>query len=155
MEPRANAPTRRLQAVRTLASAGIPVGVLVAPIVPALTDQDLETVLEASAHAGADSAGYVMLRLPLEIRDLFVEWLEANYPLRAKHVMSLVQQIREGKDNDSTFGKRMRGTGKFAELVRQRFEIACRRLNLNARDLKLDTSLFAVPRPANGQLALF
>jgi DNA repair photolyase len=155
MEPRANAPARRLQAVRTLASAGIPVGVLVAPIVPALTDQDLETVLEASAHAGADSAGYVMLRLPLEIRDLFVEWLEANYPLRAKHVMSLVQQIRGGKDNDSTFGKRMRGTGKFAELVRQRFEIACRRLNLNARDLKLDTSSFAVPRPSNGQLALF
>ena len=155
MEPRANAPTRRLQAVRTLASAGIPVGVLVAPIVPALTDQDLETVLEASAHAGADTAGYVMLRLPLEIRDLFVEWLEANYPLRAKHVMSLVQQLRDGKDNDSTFGLRMRGTGKFADLIEQRFEIACRRLKLNARDLTLDTSLFAVPRPSNGQLALF
>jgi DNA repair photolyase len=155
MEPRANAPARRLQAVRTLAEARIPVGVLVAPVIPALTDQDLEAVLAASAHAGADSAGYVMLRLPLEIRDLFVEWLEANYPLRAKHVMSLVQQIREGKDNDSTFGKRMRGTGKFADLIKQRFEIACRRLNLNARDLKLETSLFAVPRPSNDQLALF
>jgi DNA repair photolyase len=155
MEPRASAPARRLQAVRALAEAGIPVGVLVAPVIPALTDQHLESVLEASAHAGADSAGYVMLRLPLEIRDLFVEWLEANYPMRAKHVMSLIQQVREGKDNDSTFGRRMRGTGNFADLIKQRFEIACRRLNLNARDLKLETSLFAVPRPSNGQLALF
>jgi len=155
MEPRASAPSRRIQAVRTLATSGIPVGVLVAPVVPALTDQDLEAVLEAARNAGADSAGYVILRLPLEVRDLFVDWLEANYPLRARHVLSLVQQMRDGMDNDSTFGKRMRGTGQFAELIRQRFDIACRRLQLNARDLALDTSLFAVPRRASGQLALF
>jgi len=155
MEPRANAPARRLQAVRTLAGAGIPVGVLASPVVPALTDHDLEAVLEAAASAGADSAGYVMLRLPLEVRDLFVEWLEANYPLRARHVMSLVHQFRDGKDNDPRFGSRMRGTGTIADLVRQRFEIACRRLKLNAREPTLDTSLFAVPRPAGGQLALF
>ncbi len=97
MEPRANAPTRRMQAVHRLSAAGIPVGVLVAPIVPALTDHDLETVLEAAASAGADSAGYVLLRLPREVRDLFVEWLSANYPQRAAHVMSLVQQMREGQ----------------------------------------------------------
>ena len=155
MEPRANAPTRRLQTVRALADAGIPVGVLVAPVIPALTDHELEAVLEASANAGADNAGYVMLRLPLEVRDLFVEWLEANYPLRARHVMSLVRQLRDGRDNDPTFNNRMRGTGKFAELIRQRFAIACRRLKLNARDSTLDTSLFAVPPPADGQLALF
>ena len=155
MEPRATAPKRRIQTVRALAEAGIPVGVLVAPLIPALTDHDLETVLGASANAGADSAGYVMLRLPLELHDLFVEWLEANYPLRAKHVMSLVQQMREGKYNDPNFGTRMRGTGKFADLIEQRFEVACKRLKLNARDLTLDTSLFAVPRSANGQFSLF
>jgi DNA repair photolyase len=155
LEPRASAPARRIEAVRTLAAAGIPVGVLVAPVVPALTDHDLEAVLEAARDAGADSAAYIILRLPLEVRDLFVDWLEANYPLRARHVLSLVQQMRDGKDNDSTFGDRMRGTGKFAELISQRFAIACRRLRLNARSLPLDTSLFAVPRPPGGQLALF
>ena len=155
MEPRASTPARRLQTVRTLAQAGIPVGVLVAPVVLALTDPDLERILAASANAGANSAGYVMLRLPLEVRDLFVEWLEAHYPLRAKHVMSLVQQIREGQDNDSSFGTRMRGTGQFAELIKQRFEIACRRLKLSAADSTLDTSLFAVPSLTNRQLALF
>ena len=155
MEPRASAPARRLQTVRTLAQAGIPVGVLVAPVVLALTDPDLERILAASANAGADSAGYVMLRLPLEVRDLFVEWLEAHYPLRAKHVMSLVQQIREGKDNDPGFGTRMRGTGQFAELIKQRFEIACRRLKLNAADSTLDTSLFTVPSLTKRQLDLF
>ena len=155
MEPRASTPARRLQTVRTLAQAGIPVGVLVAPVVLALTDPDLERILAASANAGANSAGYVMLRLPLEVRDLFVEWLEAHYPLRAKHVMSLVQQIREGQDNDSSFGTRMRGTGQFAELIKQRFEIACRRLKLNAADSTLDTSLFAVPSLTNRQLELF
>jgi DNA repair photolyase len=155
MEPRAGAPARRLQTVRTLAETGIPVGVLVAPVVLGLTDHDLERILAASASAGADSAGYVMLRLPLEVRDLFVEWLEAHHPLRAKHVMSLVQQVREGQDNDPGFGTRMRGTGQFAELIKQRFEIACRRLKLNAADSTLDTSLFAVPSQTIRQLDLF
>jgi DNA repair photolyase len=155
MEPRAAAPARRIQTVRRLVESGIPVGVLVAPIVPALTDHDVESVLEAASSAGADSAGYVLLRLPLEVRDLFVEWLEANYPLRAKHVMSLIQQARQGKDNDSAFGSRMRGTGPLAELLKRRFAIACRRLKLNARDLALDTSRFAVPASINNQLTLF
>jgi len=155
MEPRASAPARRIEAVRALAAAGIPVGVLVAPVVPALTDHDLEAVLEAARDAGADSAACIILRLPLEVRDLFVDWLEAAYPLRARHVLSLVRQMRGGKDNDSTFGERMRGTGRFADLISQRFAIACRRLQLNARSLALDTSAFAVPRPASGQLALF
>ncbi len=155
LEPRANAPARRIEAIRRLAAAGIPTGVIVGPVIPALTDKDIESVLEAASGAGACDAHYVMLRLPLEIRDLFVEWLQAHYPLRAKHVMSLVQQVRGGRDNDSAFGSRMRGTGMFAELIRQRFDVARRRHNLNARDLAPDTSSFAVPRPAGGQLSLF
>ncbi len=156
LEPRANAPTRRIEAIRRLSEAGIPTGVIVAPMIPALTDKDIESVLEAAAGAGASSAHYVMLRLPLEIRDLFVEWLQAHYPMRAKHVMSLVHQVRVGKDNDSVFGSRMRGTGKFAELIRLRFDIACRRLKLNARELPVDTSLFSVPdAESRRQLPLF
>jgi DNA repair photolyase len=155
LEPRANAPARRIEAIRRLAAAGIPTGVIVGPVIPALTDKDIESVLEAASGAGACDAHYVMLRLPLEIRDLFVEWLQAHYPLRAKHVMSLVQQVRGGRDNDSAFGSRMRGTGMFAELIRQRFDVARRRHNLNARYLAPDTSSFAVPRPAGGQLSLF
>jgi len=132
MEPRANSPARRIHAVEQLSRAGIPTGVFVAPIIPALTDKDLERVLEAAAQAGARYAGYVMLRLPLELRDLFTEWLQAHYPLRAAHVMSLVRQMRAGRDNDSTFGQRMRGTGPIADLLERRFRIACKRLGLNA-----------------------
>ena len=155
LEPRANAPARRIAAIRNLSDSGIPAGVIVAPVIPALTDKDIESVLEAAAAAGACSAGYVMLRLPLEVRDLFVDWLDAHYPMRAKHVMSLVQQMRDGKENDSAFGSRMRGTGKFAELIKQRFDIACRRLELNARNWPVDTVLFMVPGAATDQLTLF
>lgn len=155
MEPRANAPARRLDAVKRLSAAGIPTGVIVAPIVPALTDTDLEKVLTAAADAGASHAAYVVLRLPLEVRDLFVEWLETHFPLRAKHVMSQVQQMRDGKDNDPRFGQRMRGTGHFADLLRQRFRVAVHRLGLNAVRAPLDTSRFCVPSPETGQLGLF
>jgi len=150
MEPRAAAPTRRLQAVKTLHDAGIPVGVMVAPIIPQLNDRDLEAILEAAAANGARGAGWVMLRLPLEVAPLFRAWLETHYPLRAAHVMSLVRQMRGGRDYDSTFGTRMRGTGEFAELIARRFTIACRRLGLN-RDRRehagLDVSRFRPPRP--------
>ncbi|MDB5723961.1 MAG: repair photolyase, partial [Novosphingobium sp.] len=155
MEPRANTPDRRFQAVERLAQAGIPTTVIVAPIVPALTDAHLERVVERAAQAGADSAGYVLLRLPLEVRDLFVEWLEAHFPLRAKHVMSLVNQMRGGKDYDSAFGTRMKGTGLFAELIARRFEIACARHGLNRTRTPLNTALFQVPGVAKPQMDLF
>lgn len=155
LEPRTSAPRRRLEAVRTLAAAGIPVGVMTAPVIPAITDVALETVLEAAAEAGADSAGYVILRLPLEIRDLFVEWLEAHYPLRAEHVMSIVRQMRGGRDYDSHFGTRMRGAGLFAELIARRFALATRRLGLNERRYAFDTTRFAVPRADGPQRELF
>lgn len=145
LEPRANTPMRRIEAVRALSAVGVPVGVLVAPIIPALTDHDIENVLKTASEAGAVSAGYVMLRLPLEVRDLFVSWLEAHYPMRARHVMSLVEQVRDGKHYDATFGQRMRGTGKHATLIAQRFEIACRRFGLNRERHPLRTDLFSVP----------
>jgi DNA repair photolyase len=153
MEPRAAAPQRRLQAVKTLHEAGIPVGVMVAPIIPQLNDRDLEAILEAAAANGARGAGWVMLRLPREVAPLFREWLDAHYPLRAAHVMSLVRQTRGGRDYDGTFGTRMRGSGAFAELIERRFTLACRRLGLN-RDRRehagLDTSRFRPPSPGDG-----
>lgn len=155
LEPRATAPARRIEAIRRLSDAGIRTGVIVAPVIPAVTDSDIESVLEAAAGAGACGAGYVILRLPREVRDLFVEWLEAHYPMRAKHVMSLVQQMRDGRDNDSAFGSRMRGTGTIAELIKRRFDVARHRLNLDGRDLTVETSLFAVPSAVGGQLSLF
>lgn len=160
MEPRAAAPVRRLQAIKTLHEAGIPVGVMVAPIIPQLNDRDLEAILEAAAANGARGAGWVMLRLPLEVAPLFRAWLEAHYPLRAAHVMSLVRQMRGGRDYQSAFGTRMRGSGEFAELIARRFEIACRRFGLN-RDRRehagLDVTRFRPPRPdgAAGQGELF
>ena len=149
MEPRAAAPHRRLQAVKTLSDAGIPVGVMVAPIIPQLNDRDLEAILEAAAANGAQSAGWVLLRLPLEVAPLFREWLDVHYPLRAGHIMSLVRQMRGGRDYDSTFGTRMRGSGEFADLIARRFAIACRRfgLNLTRREhVGLDVSRFRPPK---------
>ena len=154
MEPRANSPARRIEAIARLAAAGIPAAVIVAPVVPALTDRDLEQVLEAARGAGASSASYVVLRLPLEVRDLFVQWLEQHFPLRARHVMSLVQQMRGGRDYDPTFSVRMRGTGVFAELIQRRFRVACSRLGLE-RGSTLDTAQFRVPAAAAAQLDLF
>ena len=156
LEPRCSAPARRLEAVRRLAGAGIPVGVLVAPVIPFLTDHEIEPVLEAAAAAGATSAGYVLMRLPWELKELFRDWLQTHYPLKAGHVMSRVQQMRGGRDNDPAFGARMRGSGELAELLRRRFEIACKRFGLNAnqRGAALDTTLFRPPR-RDGQLGLF
>ena len=156
LEPRCSAPTRRLQTIARLAAAGIPVGVLVAPVIPFLTDHEIEPVLEAAAAAGASSAGYVLMRLPLEVKELFRDWLAAHYPLKADHVMSRVQQMRGGRDNDSAFGARMRGQGELATLLRRRFEIACKRHGLHngERGAALDHSLFKAPRP-DGQLGLF
>jgi len=158
LDPRAPTPQRRLEMIKALADAGVPVGVLVAPVIPQLTDKDLEAILEAAAAHGARAAGWVMLRLPHEVKELFRDWLAQHYPLRAAHVMSLVQQVRGGRDYDSTFGVRQRGEGLFAELIAKRFELACKRLKLNEdRTLYLDTTRFRRPgvRAASGQLDLF
>jgi DNA repair photolyase len=156
LEPRASAPHRRIQAIRTLASAGVPVGVLVAPIIPALNDRDMEAVLEQAADAGARSAGYTVIRLPYELKTLFREWLALHAPQRAEHVMSLIQQMNGGRDYDSNFATRMHGQGVFAALLRRRFEVACRRHGFaRARDPALDTSRFVPPRKASPQGELF
>lgn len=156
LEPRASAPHRRLQAVETLNAAGVPCGVMVAPIIPWIADRWLEQIVERAAQAGAKIAGYTVLRLPYELKDLFREWLALHAPERAEHVMSLIRQMRGGKDNDARFGARMRGEGEFAELIRQRFRLACRKHGLNAtRDLALDTSHFAPPRMPSAQGELF
>ena len=157
LDPRAPTPQRRLEIIEALAKAGVPVGVNVAPVIPQLTDKDLEAILEAAASRGARSAMWTMLRLPREVKDLFRDWLAKHYPLRAEHVMSLVQQVRGGRDNDPAFGSRMRGEGLFADLIARRFALACKRLGLNEdRTLRLDTTRFRPPRgPASAQLDLF
>ena len=155
LEPRAAAPQRRLAAVKALSAAGIPVGVMAAPMIPQLNDRDLESILEAGAAHGARWAGWTMLRLPHEVKDLFRDWLAQHYPLRAAHVMSLIRQVRGGRDNDPNFGSRMRGTGHIATLLARRFELTCARLGLNSeRATTLDTTQFRPPRDTN-QLPLF
>jgi len=128
--------------------------VLVAPIIPALTDESIERVLQAASEAGACTAGYTMLRLPLEVRDLFVEWLRTHYPQRADRVMSLVRQMRDGRDNDPAFGSRMRGSGPYAELISQRFKLARRRFGLDQTRPALDSSRFQPPQTASAQMSL-
>jgi DNA repair photolyase len=154
MEPRASAPHRRLAAIRALSDAGIPVGVMVAPVIPAVTDHELEAILEAAHGAGAQSASYVLLRLPHELKDLFRDWLQAHLPDRAAHVMSLVRQMRGGRDYDPQFGSRMRGEGQFATLLGQRFRLAHRRLGFPGLPA-LDETLFVAPRPRSAQGELF
>ncbi|HEY3785649.1 MAG TPA: PA0069 family radical SAM protein [Steroidobacteraceae bacterium] len=155
LEPRAASPQARLTAIRKLAEAGVPVGVMVAPVIPALTDHELEDILEAAAAARACWAGYVMLRLPYEVKDLFREWLAEHHPQRAAHVMSLIHDMRGGRDNDARFGTRMRGTGPVADLIRSRFTGACRRLGLESRRrMPLDTTLFRPPAGAGSQMTL-
>jgi DNA repair photolyase len=154
MEPRASTPPRRLEAIRALNDAGVPAGVMFAPVIPALNDEELESVLGAAKEAGAVSAGYVLLRLPLEIKDLFREWLETNVPDRAKHVMSLVRQMRGGKDYDSTWHTRMRGAGPYAELIARRFHMAVKRLDLNRESHPLVLNRFKRPPQLGEQLAL-
>lgn len=154
MEPRAAAPHTRLATVRRLTEAGVPVGVLVAPVVPAITDSELEAILEAAREHGALSAGYVLLRLPHELKEIWREWLQLHYPDRAAHVMSLVQQMRGGRDYDSAFGTRMRGQGPFADLIAARFARARRRLGFGPMPA-LDCSRFTPPRPDSPQGELF
>lgn len=155
MEPRAASPQARLRTLAALAAAGVPCGVMVAPVIPALTDHELEAILAAAAAAGAGWAGYVLLRLPYEVKDLFREWLEAHFPQRAAHVMAVVRDMRGGRDNDPRFGTRMRGTGPYAQLLRERFRIACQRLGLCGQGRKsLSTALFCPPTGACGQLRL-
>ncbi|MEJ0043895.1 MAG: PA0069 family radical SAM protein [Rhizomicrobium sp.] len=155
MEPRAGTPQRRLAAIKALSDAGIPTGVMFAPAIPALNDGELEAVLAAAAQHGARSAGYVLLRLPLEIKDLFREWLEANEPARAKHVMSLVRSMRGGKDYDATWNTRMKGTGPYAEMIARRFHMAVKRLGLNKDVRPLTTAKFRKPPRTGDQLSLF
>jgi len=164
LEPRAASPRRRVDAIRALAAAGIPCGVMVAPLIPALTDKSLEEILETAAAAGAIMAGWILLRLPNEVRPLFKEWLAQHQPQRADHVISIIRQSRNGRENDPNFGSRMTGSGNFVELIGKRFEVACRRLGLNSDDNHmasrggLDCSLFRAPAAEarqGPQLALF
>ena len=156
LEPRTASPQARLKAVRELNAAGVPTGVMVAPVIPAITDHEMEAILEAAAAAGARWAGYVLLRLPYEIKDLFRDWLTEHFPDRAAHVMSLIQDMRGGRDNDPRFGSRMRGTGPIAELLRGRFKLACKRLNLNSgsREIPQHTHLFRPPVVEGSQMTL-
>jgi DNA repair photolyase len=155
MEPRAPTPEKRLAALETLSNAGIPTAVMVAPVIPALNDPEIETILTRAAAAGASEAGFVMLRLPLEISDLFQEWLGEHFPDRAARVMSHVRTMRGGKDYDSRWGKRMRGEGPYAWQIARRFELAAKRLKLNARHNRLRTDLFEPPVLEGQQMRLF
>jgi DNA repair photolyase len=155
MEPRAATPERRLGALRALADAGVPTIVMFAPSIPGLNDHEMEAVLDRSAQAGAVSAGYVALRLPLEIKDLFREWLESDHPDRAGKVMSLVRQMRSGRDYDPEWGKRMTGEGPVADLMHRRFVLARKRYGLNQELGKLDVSLFKVPPKPGDQMSFF
>jgi DNA repair photolyase len=155
LEPRAAAPHRRLEAIRALSEAGIPTGVMTAPIVPVLTDTEMEPILEAAANAGAKYAGYVLLRLPLEVAPLFEEWLKQYFPLKAEHVMSIVKQSRGGKAYNSQFFERQKGTGLFADMIAQRFKLATRKLGLNLDRPAMNTTSFSPPRPLQPQMSLF
>jgi DNA repair photolyase len=155
MEPRAATPARRLDALRRLTAAGVPALVMVAPVIPALNDAEIERILDAAAVAGVREAGYVLLRLPLEVRDLFREWLAANFPDRVDHVFRLIREMRGGKDYDSTWGKRMTGAGPYAWMIGRRFEIACEKLGFNKTRTRLTTEHFSPPRRGAEQLKLF
>ncbi|HZC54445.1 MAG TPA: PA0069 family radical SAM protein [Xanthobacteraceae bacterium] len=155
MEPRASSPPRRLEALKQLVSAGVPASAMVAPVIPALNDAEIERILDAVAETGVRNAGYVLLRLPLELRDLFREWLIENFPDRYRHVISLIRDTRGGKDYDSMFGKRMTGSGPIAWMIGRRFEVACERLGFNVTSAKTTTEHFQRPRPASEQLNLF
>jgi len=154
MEPRASTPTKRLEAIRQLSDAGIPASVMVAPIIPGLTDQEMERILDSARAAGAREAGYVILRLPLEVAPIFKDWLLRHYPDRYRHVMSLIRSMRDGKDYDSEWGKRMKGAGPYAWQIGRRFEITAKRLGLNAERRTLRTDQFVAAANATEQLML-
>ena len=156
MEPRASRPSNRLATMKELNDAGVPTGVLAAPIIPAINDSELEAILEASAGSGACQADYIMLRLPFEVKELFQNWLEVHFPDRTNRVLSLIRQSRGGKLNTAKFGSRMRGTGPYAEMLNKRYKLACRRLGLNQRNEKwdFDCSRFQLPLQAGDQMQL-
>jgi DNA repair photolyase len=156
LEPRTASPQARLKVIEQLSSAGVPVGVMVAPVIPSLTDHEMEHILDAAKTSGASSAGYVLLRLPHEVKDLFREWLAAHYPDRAQHVMSLINQSRGGKDYQSEFGTRMVGTGVFAQLLRKRFDVARRKFGLDDAEHRhqLRADLFRPPAANQAQMKL-
>jgi DNA repair photolyase len=159
MEPRAATPARRLHAIAELTRAGVPAGVLAAPMIPGLNDAELEKILEASAKAGARHAGYVLLRLPLELRQMFEEWLHTHFPDRARHVLSLVRQTRAGNLNDPRFHSRFTGQGVYADLLSRRFTRAARQLGFGEARTQLDCERFSVPagarEPESSQMSLF
>jgi DNA repair photolyase len=155
MEPRAATPMRRLEALRRLSQAGVPTTVMVAPVIPALNDMEIERILDAAYAAGVREAGYVLLRLPLELRDLFREWLKENYPERERHVFKLIRDMRGGKDYDSKWFTRQKGTGPYAWMIGRRFEVACEKLGMNATRSSLTTEHFRKPKPQTEQLSLF
>ena len=155
MEPRAATPAKRLEAVRLLSEAGVPTSVMVAPVIPAINDTEIERILDAAAAAGAKEAGYVLLRLPLEVRDLFREWLIENFPDRYRHVFKLIRDMRGGKDYDSTWGKRMTGDGPYAWMIGRRFEAHCAKIGLNEQRSRLTIEHFQKPKKATAQLSLF
>jgi DNA repair photolyase len=155
LEPRAPAPSARLHAVRSLRESGVPIGIFVAPVIPAVNDHEIERILEAGAEAGAENAGYVLVRLPHEVKTLFREWLDGHMPERAAHVMSLIGAMRGGRDNDPRFGTRMRGVGPYADLIARRFQSACQRLGLSRRRAdSLSTAQFRPYVATGGQLDL-
>ena len=155
MEPRAATAQRRLDTIKQLSEAGVPTAVMVAPIIPALNESEIERILDAAAASGVSEAGYIILRLPLEVRDIFKEFLEREYPDTAKHVMSLIRSMRGGKDYDAEWGKRMKGDGPHAWQIGRRFELATKRLGLNKERLSLRTDLFAAPVARGAQMSLF
>lgn len=155
MEPRAATPARRLEAIGSLTAAGIPAAVMVAPLIPSLNDPELESILEKAAAQGAKEAGYILLRLPLEVKDLWREWLDTHYPDRASRIMRHIRDARGGMDYDGQFGRRMVGQGPYAELLGRRYHLACKRLGLNERRLDLDVTKFRVPNDVARQLTLF
>ncbi|MGB0798360.1 MAG: PA0069 family radical SAM protein [Planktomarina sp.] len=155
MEPRVPGPQRALRTIKMLKDAGIPVRVMIAPVVPGLTDHELEGILKAAKGAGATSATWIMLRLPREVAGMFVDWLRQNFPNHASKVMARVRESHDGRDYDPDWGKRMRGEGPYAELIAQRFKVACARLNLNEEQPPLRTDLFQVPPKRGDQLSLF
>ncbi len=155
MEPRASTPMKRLAALEILAKAGIPTVVMMGPIIPGLNDAEIENILKAARNSGVREAGYTMLRLPLEVKDIFKDWLEKTYPDKAQRVMALVKSTRGGNDNDPNFGSRMTGQGPYAWTIGRRFQLACQRLGLNENRVKLRTDLFNRPVQKGEQMALF
>ena len=154
MEPRAATPSLRLKAISDLSAAGIPTSVMIAPVIPALNDEEIERILDSARGAGAQEAGFILLRLPMEVSPLFRDWLLQHYPDRYRHVMNLLRSMRDGKDYDAAWGKRMRGTGPYAWQIGRRFEIASKRLGFNAQRRKLETGLFRSPMAGGEQLQL-